>query len=125
MSDINRRDEESSELSKDEEVVERIRKRKGFISEMKWAFFSGLVMALALLGGFGFYAFNKIRELSSDPITSEYAANFSFLLGWLLAILFMSIVGAMVTLLMDKPENRSASKPEKRSTAFLFCNVQT
>lgn len=98
--------EEDRERTADEEVIDRIRRRSAWIKELKWPLILGLLMALAMLAALGHYAFNSIRDFSSDPITSQFGAFMSFWMGWFCSFGFYVIVVIATSILIDDRAKR-------------------
>ncbi len=93
--------EEDRERTEDEKVIDRIRRRRHWIKELKLPLILGLLMALAMLAALGFGLFNMIRDLASDPITCQFAALMSFHMGWFLCVGFSVVVMIATSILID------------------------
>ncbi len=93
--------EEDRERTQDEKVINSIRRRRFWIKELKLPLILGLLMVLAMLAALGFGVFNMIRDLSSNPITCQFAALMSFHMGWSCSCLSLVFVMCSVPVLID------------------------
>ena len=98
--------EASPERTADEEVIDRIRRRRAWIKELKWLLILGLIMALAMLAGLGQYVFNSIRDLTSVQMTSQVGVLLAFMMGWFFCVGFSVIVVIATSILMDNRVQR-------------------
>ncbi len=106
MSDDQSAHEEDRERTVDEEVIDRIRRRRVWIQELKWLLILGLLMALALLAALGHLLFNGIRDLASDQMTSQVGVLLAFMMGWFFCVGFSVIVVIATSILMDNRVQR-------------------
>jgi hypothetical protein len=93
--------EEDRERTADEEIIDRIRRRRYWIKELKWPLILGLLMALAMLAALGHYVFNSILDLRSNPMTSQVGIQASFMMGWFFCVGFSLIGVIAASILMD------------------------
>lgn len=97
---------EDRERTQDEEVIDRIRRRRFWIKEMKWILILGIIMALAMLAALGHYVFNSILDLKSNQMTSQVGVLLSFMMGWFFCGGFSLIVVIATSIVMDNQIQR-------------------